>query len=255
MSRFESEVSMQEPSANRRVLGLFAKLWQPGKVKTRLAATIGAQRAAAIYQQLLIFHLKRFGDSADARAIAYSPSDDATKARFADRLQSLNLQELAGSQLDWNLVPQTESDLGTRMCTFFQQQFDSFEGACRVIVVGSDAPQLTTAMVDEAFGLLDSHDVVFGPSTDGGYYLIGLRVMTTEIFQGIAWSTDSVLAESLIRCKTAGLSVAELRQQDPLTDIDEEADLHQVMESLRNEPCELSRQLVRELNRILGASS
>ena len=78
--------------------------------------------------------------------------------------------------------------------------------------------------MEQAFEQLKTHDVVLGPSTDGGYYLVGMSQLSTSIFDDVAWSTESVLQQSLARCEAAGCSVAQL---EPLTDIDHEADLLQ----------------------------
>ena len=197
-----------------RVLGLFGKVWDPGTVKTRLAKTLGAEKAARIYLQLLVLHLMRFANTSVKRIVAYSPATNESCTRFEDLTQSLKPQP------DWDFVPQVESDLGTRMSSFFEQQFDV--GAKGIVVIGSDAPRLTAELVDQAFESLTNHDVVFGPSTDGGYYLVGLSVMAKGIFQDVDWSTEKVLEQSLAKCESAGLSVALL---PALTDIDHEEDL------------------------------
>jgi glycosyltransferase A (GT-A) superfamily protein (DUF2064 family) len=84
--------------------------------------------------------------------------------------------------------------------------------------------------MEEAFELLREHDVVFGPSTDGGYYLVGMSKANECIFEDIEWSTEKVLEQSLATCKAAGLEVALLK---PLTDIDTEEDLKQEIEALQ----------------------
>ena len=212
-------------SSHRNVLGLFAKAWDPGKVKTRLAKTLGCEIAAGIYFELLVLHLQRFSVSADDRAVVYSPADELTEIRFANLISSLKPKPI------WDLIPQVESDLGARMSAFFEHQFHQAVDPMRVVVIGSDAPGLTPEIVGEAFEKLSDHDVVFGPSNDGGYYLVGLSVMTKDIFTDIPWSTDDVLPLSLKRCQDAGLSVAQLPQ---LTDIDDEEDLMQEFTELEN---------------------
>jgi len=211
------------PQCQRRMLGLFAKVWDPGTVKTRLAKTLGNDKAAQIYFELLSLHLSRFADSADHRAVAYSPATKESETRFEELISQLNPRP------NWSLVPQVESDLGTRMSRFFQQQFEASGNQVRVVVIGSDAPRLTCDIVDEAFELLATHDVVYGPSTDGGYYLVGLSKNSEEIFQGIDWSTEKVLEQSLGKCKANGLSVAQL---PALTDIDHEEDLVREIQQL-----------------------
>lgn len=206
-----------------QVLGLFAKVWDAGKVKTRLAKTLGDNAAAQIYFEMLVLHLLRFANTSDQRAVVYSPATEESRTRFEGLIGGLKPRP------GWELVPQIESDLGTRISRFIEHQFE--EGAKRVVVIGSDAPQLTRDLVDEAFESLKSHDVVFGPSTDGGYYLVGLSMMAQQIFQGIDWSTEKVLQQSLAICESSGLSVAQL---ETLTDIDNEEDLMQELDVLQS---------------------
>ncbi|QEG24381.1 TIGR04282 family arsenosugar biosynthesis glycosyltransferase [Mariniblastus fucicola] len=201
-----------------RTLGLFAKAWDPGKVKTRLAATLGDEAAVAIYLELLTLHLNRFAAAGSLRSVAYSPATDVTKIRFYELLASLQVADA------WDLVAQVESDLGSRMSHFFQQQFDACGDGARVVVIGSDMPRLDSGMVAGAFELLAENDVVFGPSADGGYYLVGLSVMSEAIFRNIQWSTEQVLQQSLEICQRESLSVALLPK---LNDIDNEDDLNQ----------------------------
>jgi len=136
------------------------------------------------------------------------------------------------------LVPQVESGLGERMSCFFQQQFDSRPEASRIVLIGSDAPGLTIQLVDQAFEMLENHDVVYGPSTDGGYYLVGLSVMADSIFKGVQWSTEEVLQQSLAICTREGLSVAQL---PALTDIDNEDDLNQELPLLDRSDADVAR--------------
>ncbi len=221
----DSLAKSANPEHADRVLGLFAKVWDAGKVKTRLAKTLGPAAAAEIYLELLALHLCEFGNFSGLRTIAFSPSTGEAKDRFEALLNQIKPRQA------WNLVPQVESDLGTRMSKFFQQQFDSRFDNARIVVIGSDAPRLTRDIVNRAFELLLSHDVVFGPSTDGGYYLVGLSKMAQQIFQGIDWSTEKVLRQSLAICESSGLSVAQL---ETLTDIDNEEDLMQELDLLES---------------------
>lgn len=207
------------------IMGLFAKSWDPGTVKTRLAKTLGNDRAAEIYLELLTVNLGRFAQSADRRVVGYSPSNEDTLKRFESLLGAIKPRPA------WNFVPQSEGDLGTRMSSFFQQQFEIHGAGSRVVLIGSDALRLMPRHIDQAFELLQDHDVVFGPSTDGGYYLVGMSVMNDRIFQDVAWSMETVLEQSLQRCESSGSSVAQL---EPLTDIDNEGDLLQEMEAIKS---------------------
>ena len=91
----------------------------------------------------------------------------------------------------------------------------------KVLIVGSDCPLLSAEIIDEAFLKLDKSDIVLGPAEDGGYYLLGMKKMNTELFEGVSWSTEKVLNETLDKAAGLGLSVAFTPS---LFDIDTEED-------------------------------
>ncbi len=99
-------------------------------------------------------------------------------------------------------------------------------GYRRVVLVGVDIPGLAVSIILKAFGLLSDFDVVFGPATDGGYYLVGLKAPQEEIFTGIEWSTETTLSQSVEKAKAAGLSVSYV---DVLSDIDRPEDLKSLL--------------------------
>jgi rSAM/selenodomain-associated transferase 1 len=200
------------------VLGVFAKYWQAGGVKTRLSAALGEQQAATVYQQFVLALLRRLAHTADRRTIVYWPGDRA--AKFA---------EAAGAQ--WETTPQDDGDLGARMHRFFQQAFDG--GAGRVVVIGSDSPTLPSEFIERAFSLLDDHDVVLGPSTDGGYYLIGAAGRVPPVFDGVHWSTSSVWPQTIGRLEAAGLRYATL---EVWYDVDDFEDLRRLHDELASRP-------------------
>lgn len=207
-------------------LGLFAKYWQPGRVKTRLAKSIGDSAASKAYQILLGHHIRRFGTADHQSFIVYSPNT----AQSLDSFQSFTSQN---DSPNWQFVPQVDADLGQRMNQFFTDRFDA--GDRRVVVIGSDAPQLTLDDVAQAFELLADSEVVFGPSTDGGYYLVGLNRPAPEVFEQIQWSTEQVLEQSLEKCRENDLQAKLLR---PLTDIDEGPDLVNLLQWVNTETLE-----------------
>lgn len=133
-------------------LGMFVKAPEPGRVKTRLAAVIGDANAAELYRAFLTDLIERFRQTGDRRVLAYSPADDMTREFF---------RQLAGG--DYDLWPQPDADLGTRMQTFFE----TF-GPEPVVLIGSDSPTLPDESPAAAFELLERTDVVLGPATDGG---------------------------------------------------------------------------------------
>jgi rSAM/selenodomain-associated transferase 1 len=103
------------------------------------------------------------------------------------------------------------------------RQQDGFaRGYKKIVVIGSDCPAVSQELIIEALRKLDLHDVVIGPATDGGYYLVGLRQTVPELFSGIAWSTDQVLSQTLKLCSSQRLSPAllpELRDIDQIEDL------------------------------------
>jgi len=113
------------------------------------------------------------------------------------------------------LLPQAGDDLGARMAAAFAEAFR--RGARRAAVIGTDVPWASRRVVVDALSALAAHDVVIGPTADGGYYLLALDRPRPELFQGIAWSTPSVLAATAERAAGLGLRV---RMLDELPDID-----------------------------------
>jgi rSAM/selenodomain-associated transferase 1 len=184
---------------------MFAKYWQPGTVKTRLAATIGRGPASELYRGFLMASLQRLRQAGDRRTLVYTPPDRQTE--FA---------ALAGSQ--WTLQPQASGDLGRRMRQFLESAPRA--GADRVVLIGSDSPTLPPAWVDEAFERLGRYAVVLGPSSDGGYYLIGVSGAVPPVFSHVAWGTRRVWDQTIERLRQAGWSFGVLPEWYDVDDID-----------------------------------
>jgi hypothetical protein len=191
----------------RRVLGVFAKVPRPGAVKSRLAAGIGPDAAARVYDAFLRDFLPRLAPLPFERVLAYAP--ESAQGYF---------QLLTGS--DFVLEPQSGSDLGERMRAFFDRRFR--DGAQHVVLVGSDSPNLPLSRVHDAFASLDRCEIVLGPSDDGGYYLLGARRLVPELFAGITWGTPAVLAETTRRLASIGVVPALL---ESFYDVDVPRDL------------------------------
>ncbi len=191
----------------RAVLGIFGKKPEAGKVKTRLAQALGDTIAAEIHEAMLfdlldLWSSERYIEPGGRRVLVYAPDDAGPW--FDPRVPAA-----------FALQPQTEGDLGTRMRNFFAGEFE--EGASRVVLIGSDSPTLDPTVVISAFLCLEGRDVVLGPSTDGGYYLVGCRPPVPPIFDGIDWSTPDVLGQTIDRLRDTGLSLAVL---PPSYDVD-----------------------------------
>jgi uncharacterized protein len=132
-------------------------------------------------------------------------------------------------------TPQGKGDLGARMSGAFRDALS--RGAGRVVLVGTDCPGLDSSVMRAAFAALRRKDLVLGPATDGGYWLIGLRRPAPALFADISWSTNSVLAQTRDRAQSLGLSVKTL---DPLPDVDRPEDLPLWEEAKKRSPSRLS---------------
>ena len=188
-------------------LGLFAKYWQPGQVKTRLAVAVGPERAAAIYRQFVRAALARLAPLAVDRLMAYTPRQ--RRAEFAAILSNR-----------WRQQPQADGDLGQRMKDYFANRFA--EGYRRVVLLGTDSPNLPLEFVVQALAELETHAVVLGPTEDGGYYLVGAQgPVVPPIFSGIAWSTCHVWQQTIRALQAAGTSFAVLPSWYDVDNVDD----------------------------------
>ena len=193
--------------SSKQAIILFTKNPELGKVKTRLAKTIGDDNALAIYKKLLN-HTREIVIPLDVDKILFysdiiNENDDWSNDVFIKQVQKGN-------------------DLGERMNHAFQTVFDiGYESAC---IIGSDCYELNTTIVAEAFESLKSKNIVVGPTFDGGYYLIGMTKLYHSIFENIEWSTETVFEDTMKEVTRLNLSNYILTK---LSDIDEEKDLPQ----------------------------
>ncbi len=189
---------------------MFAKYWEPGRVKTRLAAAIGDQAASSLYRRFVLTLLRRFAGVGQRRVLAYTPAERRTE--FA---------ALAAD--DWMLAAQGDGDLGQRMQDYFVEAFRS--GADRVVLIGSDSPNLPVEYVHNAFQQLDRYPVVLGPADDGGYYLVGATGSVPPIFQGIQWGSPQVWTQTVHLLRDADCPYGVL---PPWYDVDDLAGLRRI---------------------------
>ena len=190
-----------------RTLIVFAKVPRPGRVKTRLAASIGDAEAAAMYRTLgrRVLDGVRGGGY---RLVAYiDPGNELAQAR----------DWLGAEGVDFRA--QEGDDLGERLAYAFRREFRRARHVC---AIGTDAPAVNRPVVERAFAELAKNDLVLGPALDGGYYLIGATRHWPALFRDIPWSTEDVLAATLARAGALKLRTATL---EPLTDIDTVEDL------------------------------
>ena len=192
----------------RRSVLLFIKWPEAGKVKTRLAATLGGEEAARIYQRLV-----------DA-VLSIVPRDLEVVILFDPPERRADIKRWLRPRCPGAVFrPQGSGDLGERLTQGFQEAFAS--GSAHVAAIGSDCIELVLSIFADAWAALETTECVVGPSEDGGYYLIALREPCPTLFEGISWSTATVLRQTLDRASATGLRVALLPQ---LHDVDDEAD-------------------------------
>jgi hypothetical protein len=173
----------------------------PGTVKTRLAAALGPEAAFAIYRRMV------------ERVFAELPPDWPVEVHGAPPDKLHLLASWLGPRAAYRA--QCDGDLGARLVCASESAFAN--GAESVVLLGGDCPWQTRAFFEAAAIALAAHDVAIGPARDGGYTLLAAKALHRPLFEGIAWSTSSVLAETLTRARSLGLGVALL---DPLEDVD-----------------------------------
>ncbi len=187
------------------LLMVFAKNPEIGKVKTRLAKTIGDEKALMIYLKLLE-HTYAIADKVFAdKAVFYS-----------EKVQEFDI-------LDYYKFPkflQKGENLGDRMDRAFGQAFGQHYE--KVIIIGSDCYELTSEIIEDALVALDNHNVAVGPAHDGGYYLLGMDRHYSHLFRNKVWSSENVLLDTILDLKKLKLSYSLL---PTLSDVDEEKDL------------------------------
>ena len=187
---------------------VFVKNPVPGQVKTRLTPHLSPEQAASLYRAFLIDWCNTLSTISTAhRVIAYTPSD-GLKA----------LQTLIGE--DSVYIPQVGASLGERLIAAARWACD--QGYSKFLFVGSDSPTLPIQYVERALDLLESRDVIIGPSVDGGYYLIGFSkhgasLSIPNIFEGITWSTEVVFQQTLEKIQVVN---ARLGLLPPWYDVD-----------------------------------
>ncbi|MBH54951.1 MAG: transferase 1, rSAM/selenodomain-associated protein [Opitutaceae bacterium] len=184
------------------VVALFLKVPMLGKVKTRLAEALGDEGALMAYTGLVEFLINRLEGS--CIHIHYT----------GENLESL--KQWLGDGFDY--IVQEGPGLGERLNHAMEYEFDW--GADKLIFLGGDCPFLEQLRVEEAFAVLDNHDVVIGPAADGGYYLIGISQKRPEVFAGVDWGTESVFQRTLEICEEKGFSFSLLPEESDVDDFE-----------------------------------
>ncbi len=202
---------MSEP--HQKQLIIFTRLPCPGRNKTRLIPALGEEGAAEFHDRLARHTFDR------ASAFCHSVSD----SKLIVRLDGGSPADGRNWLGECDIREQGGGDLGERVDRAVNDAF--LEGACQVVVIGTDCPELDERILGDAFEALLTHAQVFGPACDGGYYLLGLSAPCPAVFQNIDWGGPEVLRQSLAAAPGAGLL-------ETLPDVDVPNDLPAAMIAL-----------------------
>ena len=195
-------------------LAIFAKPPRPGNVKTRLIPDLGATNACRIYRHCLRHTLQVVRDSGLQYRLHLSETGE----------------DSVYSEVEYLL--QQGDDLGARMQHALQYQLETYD--CGAMVIGSDCIELTPETLQNAGESLHQYDLVFVPSIDGGFALIGCNEIHPELFSGVVWSTDQVLKQTLKNATSLQLScylLESVRDIDTLHDLNHFPELLRLIES------------------------
>lgn len=187
---------------NKDLVIVFVKNIKLGKVKTRLAKTIGNQGAFEVYKELV------------------SVTENATKTIDSDICIYFSEVIVNTKWKNANKAVQEGNDLGERMKNAFLKGFQ--DGYKRIVLIGSDLPDINASHIQNGIDALNQSEVVFGPAEDGGYYLVGMSNLHTNIFENKPWSQSNLLKETLQELHKLNVSVSTL---ETLNDIDTFKDL------------------------------
>jgi rSAM/selenodomain-associated transferase 2/rSAM/selenodomain-associated transferase 1 len=196
-------------------VAIFMRYPRPGNVKTRMARQIGEPESAAIYRSCVQHLFKEFS-RLPRRVRRYICFDGIGDLEI--------IRKWAGNHFLY--VPQYIGDLGQRLEDAISTLLS--HGHRKTIIIASDTPGISSGIVIHAAELLDNKDIVLGPDSGGGYYLVGMKKMYYRLFEGIPWSTPSVLEKTVETARELGLSVGLL---PIMTDLDTAEDLLQFAKS------------------------
>jgi len=191
---------------NENLLIILTRNPELGKVKTRLAKSIGDQNALGIYKFLLNYTVQVTKDLSVDKVVYYS-----------DKIIENDLWD----RNTYQKKAQYGNDLGKRIQNAFENAFEN--GYKNVVIIGSDMYDLKPTHLEEAFEKLNSHEVVIGPAEDGGYYLLGMNSLQLNAFKEKAWGTETVLKDTLNDLGDLDITLMEaLNDIDVIEDIKEQ---------------------------------
>jgi uncharacterized protein len=207
-------------SAPSTAFVIFAKAPIPGQVKTRLCPPLTPDEAATLHGSFVLDMLERTKLATTTlklpcdRYLACAPSSTHVFFKIMEERHGVKV------------IDQVGDDLGARMNQVCESMFA--RGYRRVVMIGTDVPTVPLNHFGQAQDQLEHHDLVLGPALDGGYYLIGLKRKSPELFMGIPWSTSQVLKLTQDKAATIGLKTALL---EPWRDVDTLSDLQALIEA------------------------
>jgi len=175
-----------------------------GKVKSRLAVTIGEEKALNVYRMLLDLTYSQVAKLSSSDIFVY----------YSDEIGDRSFHFPVTKRI------QKGQNLGHRMAVAFEEVFLS--GYQKTVIIGTDCPEISAELLEQAFGVLDQKDAVIGPALDGGYYLLGMCRFNESLFQNMPWSSSEVTAQTIEKLNLHKISFGLLKT---LRDIDTEEDL------------------------------
>ncbi|MDG1477264.1 MAG: TIGR04282 family arsenosugar biosynthesis glycosyltransferase [Vicingaceae bacterium] len=187
---------------SKNLLIIFVKNIILGKVKTRLAKTVGDNKAFEVYKQLVDI------------------TEECSKKVKADKHVYFSDVVINGKWIDELKFVQNGENLGERMCNAFDYAFK--QGYDKVVLIGSDLPDISPEIIEKGFDALDTGEIVFGPAEDGGYYLVGMKKPHKFIFENKPWSEPNLFNVTL---KELGKQEVSFSLLQTLNDIDTFEDL------------------------------
>lgn len=197
---------------------VMAKVPTAGTVKTRLQPFLTTEQCGELAECFLLDTVNKIKNPAHELVVAYSPSEKRD-----------DLTEILGNK--YLFVEQKGDNLGEKMFNAFEFVFS--QNADSVVMIGTDSPTFPVKFITQAFENLQIADVILGETEDGGFYLIGLRILRKEIFENVEWSSTQTFAQTIKNIESIGLKVAFL----PVWyDVDFPADIEKLQDNLNHSP-------------------
>ncbi len=210
-NRLDCSIESISPQGARCTVVLFSRVPIPGRTKTRLHSILSPEECAALHEAMALDLAEKLAALGNPLVLCYSDEwrspagGEEARDAFIERMR-----RAAASAVSFAAIPQEGGNLGERMANAMRDVFQ--QGANGCILIGSDLPSIMADDIRLAESALSSSDAVFGPSADGGFWLIGLRTPFPKIFEGKHYGTGNVLTEALTVCRAFDLKVALLRE-------------------------------------------